>query len=72
MKDIKLYICAGVFIILTAVRVFVPQAAESVCGGIRYVLNLEQEQTQAMIALGSSLTKDDVIKVFDYIKDSVS
>lgn len=72
MKDIKLYICAGIFIILTAVRMIAPQASDVIVDGIKYVFNLEQEQTQAIIALGSSLTKDDIIKVFDYAKDVVT
>lgn len=72
MKDLKLYICAGVFILLTAVKILSPQLSEDVAEGIKYVLNMEKEQTETIIALGSSLTKDDIIKVFDFAKDAVT
>lgn len=72
MKDLKLYICAGVFILLTAVKILSPQLSEDVTESIKYVLNMEKEQTETIIALGSSLTKDDIIKVFDFAKDAVT
>lgn len=72
MKDLKLYICAGVFILLTAVKILSPQLSEDVAESIKYVLNMEKEQTETIIALGSSLTKDDIIKVFDFAKDAVT
>lgn len=64
MKDIKLYISAGIFILLTAVRVISPSFAAQLADEIRSVLVLEHEQTESVIELGRSLTDGNVISSF--------
>ena len=62
MKELKLYISAGIFIALTAVKMLFPQISDEIRDGISEALKMESEQTQAIVALGSSLTKEDIIK----------
>ena len=69
MKDIKLYISAGIFIALTAIKMLLPSLSDEIRDGITDVLRMEDEQTQAIIALGSELTKEDIINAFDFTKD---
>ena len=61
MKDLKIYICSGIFIVLTAIKIISPQTAVVISDKIDFVLNMETEQTQKVIAFGSSLTKDDIL-----------
>lgn len=70
MKELKLYISAGIFIALTAVKMLFPQISDEMRDGISEALKMESEQTQAIIALGSSLTKEDIIKAFDFLRYS--
>lgn len=65
MKDIKIYISSGIFIALTGIRILMPQTADVVKDTIKDVLSMESEQTEAMIELGSSLTKEDILSVFN-------
>ena len=67
MKDIQLYICSGIFIVLTAIKIISPQTAVVISDKIDYVLNMETEQTQKVIAFGSSLTKDDILDAVSII-----
>lgn len=69
MKDLKLYISAGIFIALTAIKMLFPSLSDEIRDGITDVLCMEDEQTQAIIALGSELTKEDIINAFDFTKD---
>ena len=69
MKEIKLYISAGIFIALTAIKMLLPSLSDEIRDGITDVLRMEDEQTQAIIALGSKLTKEDIINAFDFTKD---
>lgn len=69
MKDLKLYISAGIFIALTAIKMLFPSLSDEIRDGITDVLRMEDEQTQAIITLGSELTKEDIIKAFDFTKD---
>lgn len=70
MKEIKLYISAGIFIVLTAIKLLSPQAADVMREYISDALEMEKEQTQAIIALGTSLTKEEIkegiYEVFDF------
>lgn len=68
MKEVKIYISAGIFIALTAVKMLFPQASDEIRDAISDALEMEREQTQAIIALGSELTKDDIINAFDFSK----
>lgn len=68
MKELKIYISAGIFIALTAIRLLSPQTADAISDAICNVLNMETEQTQTVIAIGSSLTSEDIfeaIKIFE-------
>ena len=64
MKDLKLYISAGVFILLTAVRVISPSFAAQLADEIENVLVMEHEQTVSVIELGKSLAEGEVISTF--------
>lgn len=70
MKELKLYISAGIFIALTAVKMLFPQISDEIRDGISEALKMESDQTQAIIALGSSLTKENIIKAFDFLRYS--
>lgn len=58
----QFYICAAIFIALTALRFTSPALAERVSDGISKAINMEQEQTEAVIELGKSLADGDIIK----------
>ncbi|MBP3484839.1 MAG: M23 family metallopeptidase [Oscillospiraceae bacterium] len=64
MKDIKLYISAGIFILLTAVRVISPSFAAQLADEIESVLIMEHEQTVSVMELGKSLAEGNVISSF--------
>ena len=64
MKDLKLYISAGIFILLTAVRVISPSFAAQLADEIETVLVMEHEQTVSVIELGKSLAEGEVISTF--------
>lgn len=69
MKDLKLYISAGIFILLTAIRVISPSFAAQLAGEIENILLMEHEQTVSVMELGKSLAEGDVISSF-FQKDS--
>ena len=71
MKNLKIYISAGLFIVLTAIKIVSPNTASIISDAITNVLHMEDEQTKAVIALGSSLTKEDVIDVFENLQDRI-
>ena len=58
MKNLKLYICAAVFILLTAVKLISPQTGELIGDRIKDMLRLEEQQTQEIIELGSAVAED--------------
>ena len=64
MKDLKLYISAGIFILLTALRVISPSFAAQLADEIENVLVMEHEQTVSVIELGKSLAEGEVISTF--------
>ena len=64
MKDLKFYISAGIFILLTAVRVISPSFAAQLADEIESVLIMEHEQTVSVMELGKSLAEGDVISSF--------
>ena len=64
MKDLKLYISAGIFILLTAIRVISPSFAAQLADEIENVLVMEHEQTVSVIELGKSLAEGEVISTF--------
>lgn len=68
MKDAKIYISSAIFIALTAVKLALPSVSEEVTDAIREVLLLESRQTEAIMALGASLTEDGLMQVFGYQK----
>ena len=69
MKDLKLYISAGIFILLTAIRAISPSFAAQLADEIENVLLMEHEQTVSVMELGKSLAEGDVISSF-FQKDS--
>lgn len=64
MKTYKLYICSGVFLLLTAIKLINPAASSAITDTIKEALNMEQEQTQTIMTLGASLTEDKLKNVF--------
>ena len=64
MKDLKLYISAGIFILMTAVRGISPSFAAQLADEIENVLVMEHEQTVSVIELGKSLAEGEVISTF--------
>ena len=64
MKDLKLYISAGIFILLTALRVISPSFAAQLADEIENVLLMEHEQTVSVMELGKSLAEGGVISSF--------
>ena len=58
MKNLKLYICAAVFIILTVIKLISPQTGELIGDRISDMLRLEEQQTQEIISLGSAVAED--------------
>ncbi len=64
MSRTKLYICAAIFIALTAVRFASPALADRISDGISETLCMEREQTETVIEFGRSLADGDVIETF--------
>lgn len=64
MSRTKLYICAAIFIALTAVRFASPALADRISDGISEVLCMEKEQTEIAVQFGKSLAEGDVIETF--------
>ncbi len=64
MSRTKLYICAAIFIALTAVRFASPALADRISDGISEALSMEKEQTETAIEFGRSLAAGDVIETF--------
>ena len=59
----QFYICAAIFIALTALRFTSPALAERVSDGIsKAINNMEQEQTEAVIELGRALQTEILLK----------
>lgn len=55
MKDAKIYICAGIFLLLTIVRMLSPSLADELSAGINDILIAEREQTAAVIEFGREI-----------------
>ncbi len=64
MSRTKLYICAAIFIALTAVRFASPALADRISDGISGALCMEKEQTEIAVQFGKSLAEGDVIETF--------
>lgn len=64
MKEVKIYICAGIFLLLTAVRMLSPALAEELSSGINRLLITEREQTAAAIDLGREIIAEKPISAF--------
>lgn len=64
MSRTKIYVCAAIFIALTAVRFASPALADRISDGISEALCMEKEQTEAAIEFGRSLAEGDVIETF--------
>ena len=62
MSRTKLYICAAIFIALTAVRLASPALADRISDGISRALYMEREQMEAAVELGRSLAEGDVLE----------
>lgn len=81
LKHTKLYICSAVFIILTAIKLTSPELSENISHEIKAAFEDEMEDTDTLLAIGSSLTsgsffeaffenEDDVIEVDVHTNDS--
>ena len=55
MKKTKLYICAGIFIALTAIRLAFPALGDKIADGISQVLRYESEQTVTVMRIGREI-----------------
>lgn len=52
MKKTRLYICAGIFIALTAIRLAFPALGDKIADEIAQVLRYESEQTVTVMRIG--------------------
>ena len=64
MNRTQFYICAAIFLALTALRFTSPALADRVSDGISRAINMEQEQTETVIEMGKSLADGDVLETF--------
>lgn len=64
MKVTKLYICAAIFILLTAVRFVLPPVFSDISNELRLMFEMEKRQTDALVELGRTLTDEAVSQVF--------
>lgn len=64
MKEAKLYICAGIFIALTAIRLISPALGDKIADEISQALRLEQEQTVSAIRIGREIINEKPISAF--------
>ena len=64
MKEKKLYICAGVFILLTAIRLTLPSFFSDISRELRLVFEMEKRHTDAILELGASLSDDAIAEIF--------
>lgn len=55
MKKTRLYICAGIFIALTAIRFAFPALGDKIADGIAQVLRYESEQTVTVMHIGREI-----------------
>lgn len=64
LKEAKLYICAGIFIALTVIKLVSPELSTSIASEIRDVMRSESAQTQSVVSLGASLTDGTFFDAF--------
>ncbi len=64
MKRVKIYICAGIFLLLTAAKMLSPTLAEELTAGIKHLLMTEHEQTEDAISFGRELIARKPISTF--------
>lgn len=55
MKKTRLYICSGIFIALTAIRLALPALGDKIADGIAQVLHYESEQTVTVMRIGREI-----------------
>lgn len=55
MKKTRLYICSGIFIALTAIRLALPALGDKIADEIAQVLRYESEQTVTVMRIGREI-----------------
>jgi len=69
LSEFKLYVSAGIFIALTALKILIPTAAFEVRECIEQVLEVEDGQTQTVIKLGERIADEGIIEAFNFEKE---
>ena len=64
MKELKVYVCAGIFIALTAIKIISPELSGEIAEEIKSAMQTESTQTQSVISLGASLTDGTFFDTF--------
>ena len=64
MKELKVYVCAGIFIALTAIKIISPELSGEIAEEIKSAMQTESAQTQSVISLGASLTDGTFFDTF--------
>lgn len=62
MKAYKTYVSAGIFIVLSAVKLLFPQVSAEICEGITKTLKFEEDHTEMLLAFGSDIAKNGIIE----------
>lgn len=65
MKELKVYVCAGIFIALTAIKIISPELSGEIAEEIKSAMQSESSQTQSVISLGASLTDGTFFDTFN-------
>ena len=69
----KLYICAAIFILLSAFKYFAPQQGEQLRQQVISIIDTNEDYPKVVEALGRRLSetglKEEVLKVFDFTQD---
>ena len=61
MKTVKIYLCAGLFILLTALKLLLPGQAMALRQYVRELVERDDDYSQMVAALGQRLTESDPV-----------
>ena len=61
MKTAKIYICAGLFILLTALKLLLPGQALALRQYVRELVERDDDYSQMVAALGQRLTEENPV-----------
>ena len=61
MKTAKIYLCAGLFILLTALKLLLPGQAMALRQYVRELVERDDDYSQMVAALGQRLTEENPV-----------